>query len=94
MRTSSLFSELVVYIPAIVIFCKVYGQLRGRTDSQASIGVSAILLQPGLMIIDHGHFQCVTRSMIYSSAVAHLTSFQIQFLDVWIFISCARLLHH
>jgi hypothetical protein len=41
-------SDLVVYIPAVLYFFSVFGDERGALFA---------LLQPALLLIDHGHFQ-------------------------------------
>ncbi|KAI9305470.1 glycosyl transferase [Cunninghamella echinulata] len=55
MRSSVFLSELLIYIPAVYLF----GQLLYGSQGYLKKHVSAmlILLQPALIIIDHGHFQ-------------------------------------
>lgn len=57
MRFSSLASELVIYIPAILGFVSIMGKKLslGRMDQMAICLI--ILCQPSLILIDHGHFQ-------------------------------------
>lgn len=57
MRFSVLLSEGLFYIPAVVYFTKWLGKHRNQSPIGQFIGAAAILFQPGLMLIDHGHFQ-------------------------------------
>lgn len=54
MRATAIFSELAVYIPAVIWFMR--WSSKARPIDQATVA-SAILFQPALMLIDHGHFQ-------------------------------------
>ncbi|KFQ97866.1 Dolichyl pyrophosphate Man9GlcNAc2 alpha-1,3-glucosyltransferase, partial [Opisthocomus hoazin] len=57
MRTTVFFADLLVYIPAVILYC--FSLKETSTKKKASIwGVAlCILLYPGLILIDHGHFQ-------------------------------------
>ncbi|NXN30856.1 ALG6 glucosyltransferase, partial [Nycticryphes semicollaris] len=59
MRTTVFVADLLVYIPAVILYC--FSLKETSTKKKASIwGVSSalcILLYPGLILIDHGHFQ-------------------------------------
>jgi alpha-1,3-glucosyltransferase len=59
MRASVLISEYLVYVPAVVIFVRRYGHLPAVSISswQAQVALTAILLQPATILIDHVHFQ-------------------------------------
>lgn len=57
MRASAIASELVTYIPAVVIFVRLYGRESAMSKYDKAVALAAILLQPALMLIDHGHFQ-------------------------------------
>lgn len=57
MRASVVISEYLVYVPSIVIFVQLYGKQAGLNSYDKAVALAAILLQPALMIIDHGHFQ-------------------------------------
>lgn len=57
MRASVIASELVTYIPAVVIFVRLYGRESAMSKYDKAVALAAILLQPALMLIDHGHFQ-------------------------------------
>lgn len=57
MRMSSLFSEMVLYVPALFGVISLVGkQLRVSRIDQIVISF-VILCQPSLVLIDHGHFQ-------------------------------------
>lgn len=57
MRATVIVSEYLIYIPAAVIFVRRLSKLQGVTTWNASIALTAILLQPGTILIDHVHFQ-------------------------------------
>lgn len=57
MRATVLVSEYLIYVPAIVTFLRRYTRMRGVHTWSASIALVAILLQPAIILIDHGHFQ-------------------------------------
>ncbi|GME94872.1 unnamed protein product [[Candida] boidinii] len=58
MRITALISELVIYIPAVVWYCKWMGRYYNNAlPVDQTIIAAAILFQPHLIIIDHGHFQ-------------------------------------
>jgi hypothetical protein len=54
MRMSVLAIDLIVFIPAVlVLLWKFYGNIR---DDLRGIFALVILLYPGFLLIDHGHF--------------------------------------
>lgn len=55
MRASVAVSEYLIYVPGVVIFARNYGNQMSTYDR--AIALAAILMQPALMLIDHGHFQ-------------------------------------
>ncbi|KAL3461247.1 ALG6, ALG8 glycosyltransferase family-domain-containing protein [Aspergillus heterothallicus] len=57
MRATVIVSEYLVYIPAIVTFLRRYSRMQAVPVWSASIALSAILLQPATILVDHGHFQ-------------------------------------
>ena len=57
MRATVIVSEYLVFIPASVIFVRRLSKLQKVNNHNASIALTAILMQPGLILIDHGHFQ-------------------------------------
>jgi alpha-1,3-glucosyltransferase len=57
MRATVIISEYLVYIPAAVIFVRRLTKLQGVNSWNAAIALTAILMQPGTILIDHVHFQ-------------------------------------
>ncbi|KAL4975230.1 ALG6, ALG8 glycosyltransferase family-domain-containing protein [Aspergillus desertorum] len=57
MRATVIVSEYLVYIPAVVTFLRRYTRMQAVPVWSSSIALSAILLQPATILIDHGHFQ-------------------------------------
>ncbi|NXL95558.1 ALG6 glucosyltransferase, partial [Alectura lathami] len=55
MRTTVFVADLLVYIPAVILYCCSLKET--STKKKASICALCILLYPGLILIDHGHFQ-------------------------------------
>ncbi|CAE6445127.1 unnamed protein product [Rhizoctonia solani] len=64
MRMSVLLLELLVYIPAVYVYTRI--ALPGRSRRTQNIALFTVLLQPALILIDHGHFQ-------YNSVMLGLT---------------------
>jgi hypothetical protein len=59
MRGTVVVGDLLVWVSAVVAFCRRnYGKGKGHKGARASwVGMMSILLQPGLILIDNGHFQ-------------------------------------
>lgn len=57
MRATVYVSEHLVYVPAIYICVRHLARLHGMNSWEAAIALTAILLQPATILIDHGHFQ-------------------------------------
>ncbi|KAH8674477.1 glycosyltransferase family 57 protein [Tricladium varicosporioides] len=57
MRATVIVSEYLIYIPAAVIFVRRLSKLQGVNTWNAAIALTAILMQPGTILIDHVHFQ-------------------------------------
>ncbi|KFQ65530.1 Dolichyl pyrophosphate Man9GlcNAc2 alpha-1,3-glucosyltransferase, partial [Phaethon lepturus] len=56
MRTTVFVADLLVYIPAVILYCSSLKET--STKKKASICTAlCILLYPGLILVDHGHFQ-------------------------------------
>lgn len=72
MRASVLVSEYIIYIPAVVIFCRQYSRLQHITSWESTIALAAILMQPATILVDHGHFQYNT--VMLGFVVAFLAS--------------------
>ncbi|XP_061593226.1 dolichyl pyrophosphate Man9GlcNAc2 alpha-1,3-glucosyltransferase [Cololabis saira] len=54
MRTTVLVADMLIYIPAVVLYCF---YLTDGTSKQKVSTLLCILLYPGLILIDYGHFQ-------------------------------------
>ncbi len=74
MRATVVVAELLVYVPAILFF--LHRRLIGRGLRTRAVAVITVLLQPSLVLIDHGHFQynavmlglaALTFALLYSS---------------------------
>ena len=57
MRATVLISEYFTYIPAAVVYVRHSAQLGGVSVWESSIALTAILMQPATMLVDHAHFQ-------------------------------------
>ncbi|KAL1303898.1 hypothetical protein AAFC00_000352 [Neodothiora populina] len=57
MRATVFVSEYLIYVPACVICLRRLGRLTGVATWDQTIALTAILMQPATMLIDHGHFQ-------------------------------------
>jgi alpha-1,3-glucosyltransferase len=53
MRLSVVLTDMLVYIPAVWLFCRTYY----KGSRHQTFLLLVILLQPALVLIDHGHFQ-------------------------------------
>ncbi|KAM9324653.1 dolichyl pyrophosphate Man9GlcNAc2 alpha-1,3-glucosyltransferase [Gastrophryne carolinensis] len=53
MRVTVLFADLMVYIPAIILYCSSLQE----NSQKRKLSLLCILLYPGLILIDYGHFQ-------------------------------------
>uniref|UniRef100_A0A6J0URR6 Alpha-1,3-glucosyltransferase n=2 Tax=Pogona vitticeps TaxID=103695 RepID=A0A6J0URR6_9SAUR len=54
MRTTVLVADLLVYIPAVILYCC---YLKDTSTKKKISSALCILLYPGLILIDYGHFQ-------------------------------------
>ena len=72
MRATVIISEYLVYIPAAIIFNRKLAQHRGVSKWESSIALTAILMQPATILIDHAHFQYNT--VMLGSVVASMSS--------------------
>ncbi|KAG0557903.1 hypothetical protein M758_11G161600 [Ceratodon purpureus] len=70
MRWTVLSSDIIVFFPAAIVFVASYYKRRRFEERAWALGM--ILVQPALMIIDHGHFQfnCISLGLAAGSAVA------------------------
>ena len=58
MRTTVLVSDLIIFYPASIVLKNLFGSNEGKN----LLGLVLILLNPTIVLIDHGHFQynCVS----------------------------------
>ncbi|TPX32211.1 hypothetical protein SmJEL517_g04622 [Synchytrium microbalum] len=63
MRATALITEYLIYVPALIMFVR---NSWYRTRQSQDLWILLVLMQPALMIIDHGHFQ-------YNSAMLGLS---------------------
>ncbi|KXL47177.1 glycosyltransferase family 57 protein [Acidomyces richmondensis BFW] len=57
MRMTVVVSEYLIYVPAAVICIRQLSKLHNINRWESSIALTAILMQPATILIDHGHFQ-------------------------------------
>jgi len=57
MRATVLVSEYLIYISAAVIIVRRLARTQGINICDCSIALTALLMQPSTILIDHGHFQ-------------------------------------
>ncbi|TKY85634.1 hypothetical protein EX895_005173 [Sporisorium graminicola] len=66
MRATVVVGDLLFYLPAITLF--VTHKLEGRGRRTQAIALMSILLQPALILVDHGHFQYNSIMLGFSAA--------------------------
>ena len=57
MRATVIVSEYLIYVPAAVIFIRRYSRLSGVSAWSMSLALTAFLMQPATILVDHVHFQ-------------------------------------
>ncbi|EME50342.1 glycosyltransferase family 57 protein [Dothistroma septosporum NZE10] len=57
MRATVYVSEHLVYVPAVIICVRNLAKLHSINSWESTIALTAILMQPATILIDHGHFQ-------------------------------------
>jgi alpha-1,3-glucosyltransferase len=57
MRATVIVSEYLIYIPAAVIFIRRYSRLNGVSTWSMALALTAFLMQPATILVDHVHFQ-------------------------------------
>ncbi|XP_070563337.1 dolichyl pyrophosphate Man9GlcNAc2 alpha-1,3-glucosyltransferase-like [Ptychodera flava] len=60
MRYTVLLADLLVYVSAVLVYC--YITVKDKTPLSRVLAATVLLVYPGLVLIDHGHFQynCVS----------------------------------
>lgn len=63
MRWTVLSSDVLIFFPAALFFVLVYHRNRSKSGmSEVAWHIAMILLNPCIILIDHGHFQvCIDR---------------------------------
>ncbi|TFK10168.1 serine/threonine-protein phosphatase 2A catalytic subunit alpha isoform [Platysternon megacephalum] len=56
MRATVLIADLLVYIPAVILYCCYLKETSTKKKASISLCALCILLYPGLILIDYGHF--------------------------------------
>ncbi|XP_008107537.2 dolichyl pyrophosphate Man9GlcNAc2 alpha-1,3-glucosyltransferase isoform X4 [Anolis carolinensis] len=56
MRTTVLVADMLIYIPAVILYCC---YLKDASNKKKISSALCILLYPGLILIDYGHFQAL-----------------------------------
>lgn len=69
MRCSVLFVDLLIFIPAVFWFFHQFFKIKNNNQLNRAMAVGITLLYPGLILIDHGHFQynCVSLGLFIAS---------------------------
>lgn len=57
MRATAVVSEYLIYVPAVVVCVRRLAWLESLNTWNSLVALTAILMQPSTMLIDHGHFQ-------------------------------------
>ncbi|KAG5420311.1 ALG6 [Candida metapsilosis] len=88
MRITSIISELVCYIPGILLLANIFGKKFNLSRMDQIIFALIILTQPHLVLIDHGHFQynsVMLGCFIYT--IIELVQTHLVMASIW-FVSC------
>lgn len=57
MRATVIVSEYAIYVPAIILFCRHVARSNRVNDWTFAVALTAVLMQPATILIDHAHFQ-------------------------------------
>ncbi len=79
MRATVLVSEFLIFVPALVVLSRRLMRVHRVDQWESWIALAAILLQPGLILIDHGHFQY--NAVMLGFMLASLSSF---YMERWL----------
>lgn len=74
MRYSVLIVDLLIFIPAVFWFFHQFFKIRNSSHLSQTMAIGITLLYPGLILIDHGHFQynCVSLGLFMASVASVL----------------------
>ncbi|XP_058075190.1 probable dolichyl pyrophosphate Man9GlcNAc2 alpha-1,3-glucosyltransferase [Magnolia sinica] len=77
MRWTVLSSDIFIFFPAALYFVAVY--YAGRSEKDSVWQLAMILLNPGLILIDHGHFQynCISLGLTLAAVAAILSKHEL-----------------
>lgn len=69
MRYSVLVVDLIIYIPAVYWYFSQFFKIKNNNQISQTVAIGLMLLYPGLILIDHGHFQynCVSLGFFVAS---------------------------
>ncbi|KAH1031632.1 hypothetical protein J1N35_043806 [Gossypium stocksii] len=77
MRWTVLSSDVLIFFPAVLYFVLVYRSIRFGTGQNNDVTwhIAMILLNPCLILIDHGHFQynCISLGLTIAAIAAALS---------------------
>lgn len=69
MRYSVLIVDLLIFFPAVFWFFRQFFKIKNNNQISQTMAIGIMLLYPGLILIDHGHFQynCVSLGLFVAS---------------------------
>ncbi len=73
MRATVLVSEHLTFVPALIVLTRRLMRIHRVDPWESSLALVAILMQPGIILVDHGHFQYNT--VMLGLMLAALSSF-------------------
>ncbi|XP_026813958.1 probable dolichyl pyrophosphate Man9GlcNAc2 alpha-1,3-glucosyltransferase [Rhopalosiphum maidis] len=76
MRYSVLIVDLLIFIPAVCWFYRQFFKIKNNNQLSQTMIIAMMLLYPGLILIDHGHFQynCVSLGLFVASVASMFTN--------------------
>ncbi|CAI6343530.1 unnamed protein product [Macrosiphum euphorbiae] len=76
MRYSVLIVDLLIFIPAVCWFFRQFFKIKNNNQMSQTMTIAMTLLYPGLILIDHGHFQynCVSLGLFVASVASMFTN--------------------
>ncbi len=76
MRATVLVSEYLTYVPALIFLTRRLMRIYFVDAWDSAVALAAILMQPGVILVDHGHFQYNT--VMLGFVVAAISSFCVE----------------
>lgn len=72
MRYSVLIVDLLIFIPGVCWFFRQFFKIKNNNQMSQTMSIAMALLYPGLILIDHGHFQynCVSLGLFVASVAS------------------------